>query len=98
MESVAKTVLEPGGPADGMRHAVDHISDQVAVLAPVEFDDLRRSAHPTVTDDGAIVYDRPPEQPRLTEEQLKAKSRLRTLGYGENVRAGRGHGESSRWG
>jgi hypothetical protein len=51
-----------------------------------------------VTDNGSVVYDRPPEQPRLTEEQLKAKSRLRDQGYGENIRHGRGTGDSSRWG
>lgn len=98
MQSIAKTVLEPGGPADGMREVTEHISEQVKILAPVEFDDLRRSAHPKVTDDGEVVYDRPPEQPRLTEEELKAKDRLRDLDYGVSVRHGRGHGPSSRWG
>lgn len=98
MQAVAKTVLEPGGPADGMRDVVENVSGKVKELAPVEFDDLRRSAHPTVTDNGRVVYDRQPEQPRLTEEQLKAKDRLRDQGYAENVRHGRGYGPDSKWG
>lgn len=92
MATLAKTVLEPGGPADGMREVVDGLSGKVGELAPVEFDDLRRSGHPSVEDDGVVVYDKPPEVPRLSEEELKAKSRLRDLGYAHNahnVRVGR---------
>jgi hypothetical protein len=89
MARVAKTVLEPGGPADGMIEVVDSIGDKVRELAPVEFDDLRRSAHPSVEDDGVVRYDRPPEVPRLSEAELKAKDRLRSLGYAHNVRVGR---------
>ena len=31
--------------------------------------------HPQVDADGHVVYDRPPKQARLTEAELKAKSR-----------------------
>lgn len=48
-------------------------------LAPVEFENLRRSGHPQVIDDGELYYDRPPDVPRLSEEQLKDQRRL---GYG----------------
>lgn len=59
--------------ADGM----EGLSDKVAEYAPVEFDNLRRSGHPTVTSDGAVVYDRPPQVPRLTEDELRAEDRHR---------------------
>lgn len=89
VRTVAKTVLEPGGPQDGMRDVVEGGAEDVKTHAPVEFDDLRRSGHPSVEDDGVVVYDRPPEVPRLSEDELRAKSRLRSLGYANNVRRGR---------
>lgn len=58
---------------------VENISKGVAHRAPVEFDDLRRSAHPKVTVDGATVYDRPPEVRRLGPVELRLKGRLRYL-------------------
>jgi len=60
---------------------VEHLSDQVAIRAPIEFDNLRQSGHPTVTSDGEVVYDRAPKQERLTPEQLKTIRRQhRSLG------------------
>jgi hypothetical protein len=44
----------------------------VATKAPVLYSNLRASGHPIVTDDGVVIYDRPPRQHRLTEEELKA--------------------------
>lgn len=70
----AKTVLANGG-QPAMRRSMEHLSDQVEILAPVEFADLRKSGHPTVTLGGRTVYDRPPKQRRLTDEELRAKSR-----------------------
>lgn len=74
MRTVAKQVLEEG-PADGMKEVVERVSDKVELHAPVEFDHLRRSGHPTVTDDGTVVYDRAPKVGRLSEEELKAERR-----------------------
>jgi hypothetical protein len=44
----------------------------VATHAPVLYSNLRASGHPIVTDDGTVIYGRPPRQHRLTEEELKA--------------------------
>ncbi len=74
LEDYAKTVLTDGG-QPAMKRAAEHLSDQVEMHAPVEFNDLRRSGHPQVEADGHVVYDRPPKQARLTEAELKAKSR-----------------------
>jgi hypothetical protein len=73
----ARTVLADGG-QPAMKRSAEHLSDQVELMAPVEFSDLRRSGHPTVTAGGRTVYDRPPKQRRLTEEELKVKSRAVT--------------------
>lgn len=56
---------------------MEHLSGQVKVHAPILFNNLRRSGHPIVTLDGRTIYDRPPEQRRLTEEELRALNRLR---------------------
>jgi hypothetical protein len=82
MRKLAKSFLEPGGPADGMRDSMEDLSQAVYDHAPHEFGDLRASGHPTVIDDGATVYDRPPHVHRLTEDELQAKGHLRTLGFG----------------
>lgn len=72
----AKTVLTDGG-QPAMKRSMEHLSDQVEVTAPVEVNDLRRSGHPSVTLGDRTVYDRPPKQARLTDEELRAKSRAR---------------------
>jgi hypothetical protein len=63
----------------GMVRAVEDLSTEVYHRAPWEFDDLRRSAHPTVTEDGTVTYDRLPEVGRLSDADLKAKDHLRYL-------------------
>ena len=75
LEAIAKTVLEDGG-KDAMAASMENLSEAVAALAPVEFANLRASGHPTVTDNGAVVYDRAPLQHRLTEEELRAERGL----------------------
>lgn len=42
-------------------------------LTPREFVNLARSGHVTVEDDGVVIYDRPPDVPRLSEAQLRAQ-------------------------
>jgi hypothetical protein len=74
LEDYARTVLDDGG-QEAMKRSMEHLSDQVELLAPVEWSDLRRSGHPSVTQGAKIIYDRPPKQARLTEAELKAKSR-----------------------
>lgn len=51
---------------------VEDLAGQVATTAPVDLGNLRDSAHPTVTDQGGLVYDRPPAQHRLSEAELRA--------------------------
>lgn len=51
--------------------------DGVARVAPIELGDLRASGHPTVESDGHVIYDRPPRQHRLTEDELKVKGEAR---------------------
>ena len=60
-----------------MEEAVKQLGDAVHDKAPREFDHLRRSAALTVTSDGAEVYHKPAEVPRLSEEELKALNRSR---------------------
>jgi hypothetical protein len=75
LANYARTVLDDGG-RKAMAQNMENLSDQVKFHAPVEFNHLRRSGHPVVTIGGTPVYDREPEVHRLTEEQLKAQSRL----------------------
>lgn len=70
-QKVADKVLE-GGARDGMIDAVDQLDNDSAELTPKEATVLARSNHLTVTDDGAQVYDKPPQVPRLSEEELRA--------------------------
>jgi hypothetical protein len=70
----AKNVLRDGG-IKAMERSAEHLSDQVEVSAPREWGDLHRSGHPQVTVGDRTVYDREPKVQRLTEEELRAKSR-----------------------
>lgn len=79
LQDVADAVLD-GRAADAMADAMEDLSGQVQKLAPVDFNNLRQSGHPVVTDDGATVYDRAPIQRRLTEEELKQLRRGRPDG------------------
>jgi len=73
LEDYARTVLDDGG-QEAMKRSAESLSDEVERNAPVEFFDLRRSGHPSVTQNEQTIYDRPPKVPRLTEEELRAKS------------------------
>lgn len=79
MQHVADRLLDDGT-VPAMVENVEKLADTSAARAPVEFGDLRESAHPTVTDDGATVYDRPPLIPRLGEKELAAKAKGRAKG------------------
>jgi len=76
LAQIAHGVLDDGGDR-GMAHAMEHLSDQVEFRAPWEFGDLMHSGHPVVERGTLTVYDRPPKRHRLTEAELRAKSRLR---------------------
>lgn len=96
---LAARALEPDGLRRAMIDNMEDLARQVSERAPVEFEDLRRSGHPTVTSDGALVYDRPPEVPRLSDEELRAKKRLSsTTDIPEQLGHVRGHaaGQAAR--
>jgi hypothetical protein len=78
LEAIARTALDDGGERE-MARAMEHLSGQVELLAPVEFADLRRSGHPRVTRGARTTYDRQPKVHRLTEAELRVKNRLRKL-------------------
>lgn len=73
LEAIAATVLEDGG-KDAMVASMEDLAGDggVATRAPILYYNLRRSGHPIVTSGTEVVYDRAPEQERLTEEQLRA--------------------------
>lgn len=73
MQTLADGVLKPDGLHEAARQiALDGVT-MVREHAPVEFDNLRRSGHATVTDNGAVIFDQPPEVPRLPEDALDAE-------------------------
>jgi hypothetical protein len=76
LQAVADGVLDDGG-RDGMRRSMESLSGEVYDRAPREFMDLRRSGHPQVRQGLDVLYDRPPMQHRLSDAELRAKSRLR---------------------
>ncbi|MFI6986028.1 hypothetical protein ACIBSV_46750 [Embleya sp. NPDC050154] len=81
MRDLAESVHRPGELPRTMADAMEDMTGEVYSHAPIEFHDLRRSAAPSVEDNGAIVYSRPAEVPRLTAAQLRQKSRARSQGH-----------------
>lgn len=77
---IARGWLDDGG-RHAMQDAMEDLAEDggVAKYAPVEFDDLRRSGHPSVYVGERLVYDRAPRQHRLSREELRIKARLRKL-------------------
>jgi hypothetical protein len=77
MAALAERAITPDGSdlARGMEHVAEAVGDGYHEFAPVEIGVLRASDHPTVTDDGAVVYDRPPAVARLTEDELRLRHR-----------------------
>jgi hypothetical protein len=73
LQAYADHLLEDGGEAS-LAESMENLAEDggVAVRAPVLYANLRASGHPSVTSDGVTVYDRPPRQHRLSEEELKA--------------------------
>jgi hypothetical protein len=70
----ADEVLHDGG-IHAMERAAEHLSDQVETSAPREWGDLKLSGHPSVTRGERTVYDRAPKVGRISEQELKLKSR-----------------------
>lgn len=77
MEELARNAITPDG-SDLVQAAINNghtVDVDASTNAPVEFANLNRSGHITVTDDGAVVYERPPHVGRLSREQLDAQKR-----------------------
>jgi len=68
------------GPVEPMAANMEDLAREVFERSPLEFGDLRDSGHPTVDNDGRTVYDRPPVAHRLSEDEIRAKDRLRSAG------------------
>lgn len=81
-QDMAGQAFQVDGLVRAMHSSVEDLSGFVFQLAPREFEDLRNSAHSSVTDDGKVVFDRPPVRARLSKQALKEKGKLRRLGEG----------------
>lgn len=81
MQRLADAVLD-GNLILAMRLNMEALAGEVHENAPRWFDDLRNSAHPTVTDGSEVVYDRPPLRPRLSKAALREKAKRARLGEG----------------
>jgi len=77
--AIAEECFGENGPKKGMERAVEMLSDAAELRSPFLWGDLGHSGHPFVEDDGVLVYDRPPKVHRLTEEELREKSRRSPL-------------------
>lgn len=78
MQAVADDMLDlDKNLIDSVFDQMKDLVDQVKVRAPVLFFNLHRSGAPSVTDKGATVRSQPPEQRRLSEQELKALSKAR---------------------
>jgi len=73
LQAYADKLLEDGG-EQSVVDSMENLAEDggVATRAPVLYANLRASGAPSVTSDGATIYDRPPRQHRLSEEELKA--------------------------
>lgn len=75
LRGIAETVLVDI--TSGMIDAVEQFDGHAAERCPKELTMLSRSGHPSVTSEGAVVYDRAPEVPRLSKSELRELAHLR---------------------
>jgi hypothetical protein len=76
MELIARSVLRDG-PRGGMILVAEDLASKASDNAPKRLrgpNVLSKSAHPVVTDDGTVVYDRAPVAARLTEQEIAARN------------------------
>lgn len=81
MAKLAEGAIDASG--SRLKEAAIEVSEDLATgvyeQAPLEFGDLKASAHPKVSDDDGVIYDRPPLVKRQSEEDLRIKGHLRNL-------------------
>jgi hypothetical protein len=71
-QHIADELLE-SGVVRPMIENVETLAYKASDAAPRLFGHLKDSMHPSVTDDGAVVYDRPPGTPRIPQQALAAE-------------------------
>lgn len=76
LREIARTLYQQR-PESAVRRFAEQLADDVAVYAPVLFNNLRRSGAPSVIDDGAVSWSRPPQQRRLSDAELRVQGRRR---------------------
>lgn len=76
LKAIAEQVLATGVDA-GMVEAMEQFALDSGDACPKELTLLAHSDHPTVTSSGSVVYDRAPEVPRLSEQELRELNHLR---------------------
>lgn len=69
--------IPDGDPVQAMTSAMESLNVAMGAAAPVEANNLRRSGNPMVFDNGREVYNRPPWQRRLSEQELRDLRRSR---------------------
>lgn len=72
LQAIADKVLDEQGPVREMARQMERFDGDSGQLAPKDTTVLARSGHPVVRSGGEIVYDRPPEVPRLSPAELRA--------------------------
>jgi hypothetical protein len=73
---IAAEMLD-GDPIQGMIDVMESLNTAMSSAAPVDVNNLRRSGSPRVFDNGREVYNRPPWQRRLSDEELRGLRRGR---------------------
>jgi hypothetical protein len=76
MENLAAHALEDEGLKRAMIENAQALGLKASLLAPMEWGVLKGSAHPTVEEDGVVVYDSPPIFPRLDDATLDQMHRM----------------------
>jgi hypothetical protein len=71
LQGIADEVLA-SGTDQAMANAMERFDNHARDRCPRELEILANSGHPTVTSNGATVYDREPIYPRLSEAELEA--------------------------
>jgi len=79
MRHLADTVLD-GDLTEAMADNMRHLVGEVEHLAPIDENDLPRSGHAQVHDQGRLVFDQPPKVHRLSDAELRAKAARRGRG------------------
>jgi hypothetical protein len=70
LRRVAKAFLD-GDPEQAMAECMEDLNGAMSAATPVLYNNLRRSGNPQVHSRGRKVYDRKPQQRRLTSAELK---------------------------